>query len=34
MEEFDGAAFSESVDHITALEDGNLEFHFYDGRAD
>lgn len=33
-EEFDGAAFSGAVDHITALEDGSLEFHFYDGRAE
>lgn len=34
MEEFDGAAFSEAVDHITALEDGSLEFYFNDGRAE
>ncbi len=34
MEEFDGEAFSEAIDHITALEDGSLEFHFYDGRAE
>ena len=34
MEDFDGPAFSEAVDHITALEDGSLEFHFYDGRAE
>lgn len=34
MEDFDGAVFSEAVDHITALEDGSLEFHFYDGRAE
>lgn len=34
MEEFDGTAFNEAVDHITALEDGSLEFHFYDGRAE
>lgn len=34
MEDFDRAAFSEAVDHITALEDGSLEFHFYDGRAE
>jgi len=34
MEEFDAEAFSEAVDYITALEDGSLEFHFYDGRAE
>lgn len=34
MEEFDEEAFSEAIDHITALEDGSLEFHFYDGRAE
>ncbi len=34
MEKFDGAAFSEAIDHIMALEDGSLEFHFYDGRAE
>lgn len=34
MEEFDAEAFNETVDHITALEDGSLEFHFYDGRAE
>lgn len=34
MEKFDGAAFSESVDHITVLEDGSLEFYFNDGRAE
>lgn len=34
MEEFDGTAFNEAVDHITAWEDGSLEFHFYDGRAE
>lgn len=34
MEEFNGAAFSEAVDHITVLEDGSLEFYFNDGRAE
>ena len=34
MEEFDGTAFNETVDHITALEDGSLEFYFNDGRAE
>lgn len=33
MEEFDGAAFKEAVDHITAFPDGSLELHFYDGRT-
>jgi len=32
-EEFDGVAFSEAIDHVTALEDGSLEYKFYDGRA-
>lgn len=34
MEDFDGAAFGEAVEYITALPDGSLEFHFYDGRAE
>jgi len=34
MTEFDGAAFSEAVEHITVLEDGSLEFYFNDGRAE
>lgn len=34
MEEFEAEAFKGTVDHITALEDGSLEFHFYDGRAE
>lgn len=34
MEEFDAEAFREAVDYITALPDGSLEFHFYDGREE
>jgi len=34
MEKFDGAEFDKAIDHITALEDGSLEFHFYNGRAE
>ena len=33
MEDFDGEAFTEQIDHITALEDGSLEYIFKDGRA-
>ena len=34
MEEFDGEAFCQTIDHITALENGGLKFHFYDGREE
>lgn len=34
MEKFDGAVFSEAIDHITVLEDGSLEFYFNDGREE
>ena len=33
MDDFDGAAFTEQIDHITAYEDGSLEYTFKDGRA-
>ena len=33
MDDFDGKAFTEQIDHITALEDGSLEYIFKDGRA-
>lgn len=33
MDDFDGEAFTEQIDHITALEDGSLEYIFKDGRA-
>lgn len=33
MEDFDGDEFAEQIDHITALEDGSLEYIFKDGRA-
>ena len=32
-EDFDGDAFTEQVDHITAYEDGSLEYEFKDGRT-
>lgn len=32
MDDFDGVAFMEQVDHITAYEDGSLEYIFRDGR--
>lgn len=33
MDDFDGKAFTEQIDHITALEDGSLEYFFKDRRA-
>ncbi len=33
MDDFDGAAFTEQIDHITAYEDGSLEYRFKDGRV-
>ena len=33
MDDFDGKAFTEQIDHITALEDGSLVYIFKDGRA-
>lgn len=34
MEEFDGEKFNQFVDHIMALEDGSLEYHFKEGRME
>ena len=33
-EEFDGEEFIKAIDHITALEDGSLEYTFKDGRTE
>lgn len=32
MDDFDGKAFTDQIDHIMALEDGSLEYIFKDGR--
>lgn len=34
MEEFDGNEFEKQVQELVAFEDGSLEIHFYDGRAE
>ena len=34
MEEFDGDGFEKQVQELVAFEDGSLEIHFYDGRAE
>lgn len=34
MEEFDGDEFEKQVQELVAFEDGSLEIHFYDGRAE
>ena len=32
--EFDEAEFDRQVEKITVLEDGSLEYHFYEGRTE
>ncbi len=32
IDEFDEKTFTEQIDSVTVLEDGSLEYHFYDGR--
>lgn len=34
LEDFDEQVFSEQIEGITVLEDGNLEYHFYKGRTE
>jgi len=34
MEDFDGDEFEKQVQELVAFEDGSLEIHFYDGRAE
>ena len=34
LEDFDEQVFSEQIEGITVLEDGNLEYHFYRGRTE
>ena len=34
LKEFDEAEFDRQVEKITVLEDGSLEYHFYEGRTE
>lgn len=34
LENFDGVEFEKRIKEIVALEDGGMEFHFYDGRTE
>jgi hypothetical protein len=34
LNEFDEKAFAEQIEGITVLEDGSLEYHFYEGRTE
>nr|DAY88182.1 MAG TPA: hypothetical protein [Caudoviricetes sp.] len=34
LEEFDEQGFAEQIEDITVLDDGSLEYHFYEGRTE